>query len=289
MQNKWYGKSFRLGMIGGGQLGRMFIQESTNFDVQVHVLDPDDNAPCKTLASSFTKGSLTDYDAVLKFGADKDVITVEIENINIEFIELIILYLIIILSLYFFYYKTKTSLILILLALSILKPYQYYLKEKCNRQRFICLMGFKNADIYVCVDGEKAFVYGDSLSFTQKSIKNDLNRFFLKNNTKSKYMIQEKDTFTSTNFRSIQALGFQFFDRIVTMQNTAHLSGQSKVYCIIQGEEKIQLYRPKISANNLIISHKTLKRKRESINKELCNVYGKKINISNRFRIICRF
>lgn len=89
MQNKWYGKSFHLGMIGGGQLGRMFIQESTNFDVQVHVLDPDDNAPCKTLASSFTKGSLTDYDAVLKFGADKDVITVEIENINIEALEVL--------------------------------------------------------------------------------------------------------------------------------------------------------------------------------------------------------
>lgn len=89
MQNKWYGKSFHLGMIGGGQLGRMFIQESTNFDVQVHVLDPDENAPCKTLASSFTKGSLTDYDAVLKFGADKDVITVEIENINIEALEVL--------------------------------------------------------------------------------------------------------------------------------------------------------------------------------------------------------
>lgn len=89
MQNKWYGKSFHLGMIGGGQLGRMFIQESTNFDVQVHVLDPDDNAPCKTLASSFTRGSLTDYDAVLKFGADKDVITVEIENINIEALEVL--------------------------------------------------------------------------------------------------------------------------------------------------------------------------------------------------------
>ncbi len=89
MQNKWYGKSFHLGMIGGGQLGRMFIQESTNFDVQVHVLDPDDNAPCKTLASSFTKGSLTDYDAVLKFGADIDVITVEIENINIEALEVL--------------------------------------------------------------------------------------------------------------------------------------------------------------------------------------------------------
>ena len=89
MQNKWYGKSFHLGMIGGGQLGRMFIQESTNFDVHVHVLDPDENAPCKSLATSFTKGSLTDYDAVLNFGSDKDVITVEIENINIEALEVL--------------------------------------------------------------------------------------------------------------------------------------------------------------------------------------------------------
>ena len=89
MQNKWYGKSFQLGMIGGGQLGRMFIQESTNFDVHVHVLDPDGNAPCKTLATSFTQGSLTDYETVLNFGANKDLITVEIENINIEALELL--------------------------------------------------------------------------------------------------------------------------------------------------------------------------------------------------------
>ena len=89
MQNKWYGKSFHLGMIGGGQLGRMFIQESTNFDVHVHVLDPDVNAPCKTLATSFTLGSLTDYETVLNFGLDKDLITVEIENINIEALEVL--------------------------------------------------------------------------------------------------------------------------------------------------------------------------------------------------------
>jgi hypothetical protein len=61
------------------------------------------------------------------------------------------------------------------------------------------------------------------------------------------------------------------------------------VYFTILGEGEKQSYNPKISANNLIISHKILKSKRESINKELFNVYGKKINISNRFRIICRF
>lgn len=87
MQKYWYGNSTRLGMIGGGQLGRMFIQEAINFDVQVHVLDPDSNAPCKHIANSFTQGALTDYNAVYLFGLDKDVLTVEIENVNIEALE----------------------------------------------------------------------------------------------------------------------------------------------------------------------------------------------------------
>jgi 5-(carboxyamino)imidazole ribonucleotide synthase len=84
MQGKWYGNSSKLGMIGGGQLGRMFIQEAINLDVHVHVLDPDPDAPCKHIAHSFTQGSLTSYDAVYQFGQDKDVLTVEIENVSIE-------------------------------------------------------------------------------------------------------------------------------------------------------------------------------------------------------------
>lgn len=87
MQKIWYGNSNRLGMVGGGQLGRMFIQESLNFDVQVHVLDPDSNSPCKNIANSFVVGSLTDYDTLYNFGLDKDVLTVEIENVNIEALE----------------------------------------------------------------------------------------------------------------------------------------------------------------------------------------------------------
>lgn len=87
MQKIWYGHSSRLGMVGGGQLGRMFIQEAINFDVHVHVLDPDANAPCKPIAHSFTQGSLNDYDTLYNFGLDKDVLTVEIENVNIEALE----------------------------------------------------------------------------------------------------------------------------------------------------------------------------------------------------------
>jgi 5-(carboxyamino)imidazole ribonucleotide synthase len=87
MQNKWYGNSFHLGMIGGGQLGRMFIQEAINYDVHVSCLDPDQEAPCSKLASEFVVGSLLDFHAVYAFGKTKDLITVEIENINIEALE----------------------------------------------------------------------------------------------------------------------------------------------------------------------------------------------------------
>lgn len=87
MQKKWYGKDFRLGVLGGGQLGRMLIQEAVNYDVYVHCLDPDPQAPCVDLAHSFTVGSLTDFDTVYRFGQDKDVLTVEIEHVNIEALE----------------------------------------------------------------------------------------------------------------------------------------------------------------------------------------------------------
>ena len=87
MKQQWYGKTCRLGMVGGGQLGRMFIQSAIDFDVHVHALDPDPNAPCKDIAHSFTVGSLNDFDTLYAFGSDKDVITVEIENVNIEALE----------------------------------------------------------------------------------------------------------------------------------------------------------------------------------------------------------
>lgn len=74
----------KIGVLGGGQLGRMMIQSAINYNLYVCCLDPDGNAPCKGLANEFTKGSLTDYDTVYKFGKDKDIITIEIENVNIE-------------------------------------------------------------------------------------------------------------------------------------------------------------------------------------------------------------
>ncbi len=74
---------YKIGILGGGQLGRMLIQNAINYNLNIFVLDPDANAPCKGI-SNFTKGSITDYDTVYKFGKDKDVITIEIENVNTD-------------------------------------------------------------------------------------------------------------------------------------------------------------------------------------------------------------
>ncbi len=76
--------NFKLGVLGGGQLGRMLIQEAINLNVSTYILDPDEHAPCKDIASGFVLGSFKDYDSVYNFGKDKDLITIEIEHVNVE-------------------------------------------------------------------------------------------------------------------------------------------------------------------------------------------------------------
>jgi 5-(carboxyamino)imidazole ribonucleotide synthase len=77
----------KLGILGGGQLGRMLIQEAINYNLTTMVLDPDTHAPCKHIANTFECGSITDYDTVYNFGKKADVITIEIEKVNIEALE----------------------------------------------------------------------------------------------------------------------------------------------------------------------------------------------------------
>ena len=74
----------KIGLLGGGQLGRMLIQEAIDLDVEIHCLENDINAPCAKIAHGFTKGSITDKQTVLDFGSAFDLITVEIENVSIE-------------------------------------------------------------------------------------------------------------------------------------------------------------------------------------------------------------
>jgi 5-(carboxyamino)imidazole ribonucleotide synthase len=74
----------KLGVLGGGQLGRMLIQEAINYNLTTLILDPDTDAPCKHIANYFECGSITDFDTVYNFGKKADIITIEIEKVNIE-------------------------------------------------------------------------------------------------------------------------------------------------------------------------------------------------------------
>lgn len=73
----------KIGILGGGQLGRMFIQEALKYDDKFYVLDPSADCSCAYI-SRFTQGDFNDYQAVIDFGKDKDVITIEIEHINAD-------------------------------------------------------------------------------------------------------------------------------------------------------------------------------------------------------------
>jgi 5-(carboxyamino)imidazole ribonucleotide synthase len=78
---KFFYDDLKLGIIGGGQLGRMLIQTGVDWNIHFSALDPDAQAPCHLL-SAFTVGKLTDYDAVFRFGMGCDLLTIEIENVN---------------------------------------------------------------------------------------------------------------------------------------------------------------------------------------------------------------
>lgn len=71
----------KIGILGGGQLGRMLIQAGLDLNLNFSVLDPDAQAPCSGIAP-FTSGKLTDYATVMAFGEKCDLITIEIENVN---------------------------------------------------------------------------------------------------------------------------------------------------------------------------------------------------------------
>ena len=81
---KAFYRNFKLGIIGGGQLGRMLLQACPNFNLYTRVLDPSEDSPCKGLANEYVQGSLQDYATVYAFGKQVDLLTIEIENVNID-------------------------------------------------------------------------------------------------------------------------------------------------------------------------------------------------------------
>ena len=83
----YFSSDFTLGILGGGQLGKMHFTETRKFDITTKVLDPSPDAPCRIACNTFVQGNLTDFNTVYNFGKDVEVLTIEIENVNVEALE----------------------------------------------------------------------------------------------------------------------------------------------------------------------------------------------------------
>ncbi len=88
MKAHFYDK-LRLGILGGGQLGRMLLQKATDYNISSSVLDPDPDAPCRYLTDDFVQGSFNDFDTVYNFGKNTDILTIEIEHVNVDALSLL--------------------------------------------------------------------------------------------------------------------------------------------------------------------------------------------------------
>ncbi|MUH35620.1 5-(carboxyamino)imidazole ribonucleotide synthase [Zobellia amurskyensis] len=85
--SEYFSSPFKLGILGGGQLGKMLLYETRKFDIHTVVMDSSEEAPSKIACNEFVLGDLMDFDAVYNLGKQVDVLTIEIENVNVDALE----------------------------------------------------------------------------------------------------------------------------------------------------------------------------------------------------------
>jgi 5-(carboxyamino)imidazole ribonucleotide synthase len=83
----YFSSDFKLGILGGGQLGKMMLSDTRKFDIYTCVIDPSAEAPSRLACDEFSVGDLLDYETVVNFGRKVDVLTFEIENVNVDALE----------------------------------------------------------------------------------------------------------------------------------------------------------------------------------------------------------
>lgn len=83
----YFSSDFKLGILGGGQLGKMLLKETRKWDVHTRVMDPSADAPSRLGCNEFVQGDLMDFDQVYAFGQGLDVLTIEIEHVNVDALE----------------------------------------------------------------------------------------------------------------------------------------------------------------------------------------------------------
>ncbi|OIQ37216.1 MAG: 5-(carboxyamino)imidazole ribonucleotide synthase [Bacteroidetes bacterium MedPE-SWsnd-G1] len=83
----YFSSDFKLGVLGGGQLGKMLLTETHKYDIHTSILDNSADAPCAQICDEFVQGDLMDFDTVVNFGKTVDILTIEIEHVNVDALE----------------------------------------------------------------------------------------------------------------------------------------------------------------------------------------------------------
>ncbi|MDG1053844.1 MAG: 5-(carboxyamino)imidazole ribonucleotide synthase [Flavobacteriaceae bacterium] len=81
---QFFSSQAKLGILGGGQLGKMLLYTTRKWDITTHVLDPSADAPSRIACDHFFQGDFKDFQTVYDFGKELDVLTIEIEHVNTD-------------------------------------------------------------------------------------------------------------------------------------------------------------------------------------------------------------
>ena len=173
--------------------------------------------------------------------------------------------------------------LLVLIAFSCLNAVRTY---KIQNQKFIAVHSIRGHDVFTCVQGAQAYVVSDSAFFRKKGIEKQLTSFLRIKGIRKVIEVADHKAFVSTNLKQIPKIGFQFFDRIMTIRKTVHLSVHPKVNLVLKGSTKSIEKHLEYNCNNLILSNKMGKSERDEILRLIFEKPELKAKISTNFRII---
>ncbi len=183
-------------------------------------------------------------------------------------------------------FKNKHMLLASLLILLVLSGMFAIRNLAIQNQTFISVHSIRGHDVFTCVQGRMAYVVSDSAFFRKKGRERLLSAFLYKNGISEVKEVADHNSFVSTNFKHIPKLGFQFFDRIMTIKKTVHLSVHPKVFLRISGKPETIRKHLNSACNNLILSNKINKTQREEILYLISQNQSFKEKMSVGFRII---
>mgnify|MGYP001359137619 FL=1 len=144
---KGFSTNIKIGVLGGGQLGRMLQQKALDFGLDLAFIDPDSNAPCKEISSRFFKGDFKDFETVYSFGKTRDILTIEIEHVNVEALK-----------------KLEDEGIKVFPQPSIIKTIQ----DKGLQKVFYKENNIPTSDFYLIEGKEEILAFEDEFPFMQK-------------------------------------------------------------------------------------------------------------------------